>query len=397
MKPQSIAILGSAGSIGLQSEDVCRHIGISIEAICSHSNITVLEQQIRRNNVAFCAVYDKDAASALSANVADTSVRIFAGVEGICEMIGMISSPLVINSIVGSAGLLPTLAAIEAGRHIALANKESLVCAGDIVMERAKERGLNILPLDSEHSAVWQCLAGSPKVGGAQPAPDFSQVNRIILTASGGPFFGRTAQEIHGMTAADALAHPTWSMGRKITVDSATLMNKGLEVIEAAHLFGVDVDMVDVVVHRQSIIHSMVEFADASVLAQLSTPDMRECIQYALTYPNRQPSLTKPLNFAEISTLTFHQPDRKTFPLLDLAYTAMRQGGVIPAVMNGANEAAVALFLDGKITFGEIAPLIMSAVDGYANIASPTIEQIIAAEQMGRDRVNAKFETQNAK
>ncbi|MCL2212692.1 MAG: 1-deoxy-D-xylulose-5-phosphate reductoisomerase [Oscillospiraceae bacterium] len=377
--PSPIAILGSAGSIGLQAEEVCRHMGIPIEAICSHSNIAVLEQQIRRSNVAFCAVYDTAAATALRKNVADCGVKIFAGGDGIHEMIGIISAPLVINSIVGSAGLLPTLAAIQAGRDIALANKESLVCAGDIVMAQARERGVRILPVDSEHSAVWQCL-------GSRDMTDMREVRRIILTASGGPFFGRKGEELHHLAAADALAHPTWSMGRKISVDSATLMNKGLEVIEAAHLFGVRGDMIDVVVHRQSIIHSMVEFADASVIAQLSTPDMRECIQYALTYPHRHPSLTAPLDFTKISTLTFDQPDTDTFPLLKLAFHALKQGGVIPAVLNGANEAAVDLFLEGKITFGEIAPLIHAAVEGYANIAQPTIDEILAAEKAGRAR-----------
>jgi len=367
MTPSSLIILGSCGSVGTQAIDIAAHLGIKVEAICAHSNIAGLEAQIRRFGVKYCAVFDSIAAQQLKENTRDTNVKIFVGTDGICEMVGISQSPLVINSIVGAAGLRPTLAAIDSGKNLALANKESLVVAGDIVMARANEKGVKILPVDSEHSAIWQCLVGE----------QLSQVRRIILTASGGPFFGKTAAEIAHFGPAQALAHPTWNMGKKISVDSATMMNKGLEVIEAAHLFALRPEQIDVVVHRESIVHSMVEFVDSSTKAQLSTPDMRECIQYAITYPNRLPSPVPHLDWTRISSLTFAQPSGENFPLLPLAFHALREGGSTPAVLNAANEAAVALFLDGKITFGEISTLVSKAVHEHKSIANPTIEQLL--------------------
>jgi len=367
MTPSSLIILGSCGSVGTQAIDIAAHLGIAVEGICAHSNIASLEAQIRRFGVKYCAVFDPIAAEQLRANTRDTNVQIFVGTDGICELIGISRSSLVINSIVGAAGLRPTLATIDSGKNLALANKESLVVAGDIVMRRAREMGVKILPVDSEHSAIWQCLVGE----------QLSQVRRIILTASGGPFFGKTAAEIAHFGPAEALAHPTWNMGKKISVDSATMMNKGLEVIEAAHLFALTPEQIGVVVHRESIVHSMVEFADSSTKAQLSTPDMRECIQYAITHPDRLPSPVPHLDWTKIRSLTFAQPDGESFPLLPLAFHALREGGSTPAVLNAANEAAVALFLEGKITFGDISTLVCKAVHEHKATDNPTIEQLL--------------------
>ncbi|MBE6671286.1 MAG: 1-deoxy-D-xylulose-5-phosphate reductoisomerase, partial [Ruminococcaceae bacterium] len=279
--------------------------------------------------------------------------------------------------IIGKAGLRPTLAAIESGKNIALANKETLVTAGEIVMKRAREKSVSILPVDSEHCAIFQCLEGYPS----------KQVSRLILTASGGPFFGKKREELQNITPEMALAHPTWSMGQKITIDSATLMNKGFEVIEACHLFNIDVDKVDVVVHRESIIHSMVEYIDNAVLAQLGVPDMRTCIQYAITYPDRYEGLQEKLDLAKLGKMTFAEADKDTFVLLDLAYKSMRMGGVIPAVLNGANEEAVYLFLNKKISFCDIMDMVSEVVLNYKNIKNPTIEDIEQADRNARETV----------
>ena len=377
---KTIAVLGSTGSIGTQSLDVAARKGYRVDAIAAGRNVKLLEEQIRAFHPRFCGVSDEQAAKDLKIRVADTDTEILAGEEGICAIAGMTTADTVINSIVGRAGLRPTVSILEANKKLALANKESLVCAGDIVMEMAKERGLlPILPVDSEHSAIFQCLQAGRK----------EDVSKLILTASGGPFFGKKKEELRGMTAKEALAHPTWSMGAKITIDSATLMNKGFEVMEAVHLFGVPVEKVDVVVHRESIVHSMVEYVDHSVIAQLATPDMRDCIQYAVTYPEREPSPVKPLDLAAIGKLTFAHPDRETFPLLDTACRCLEKGGVAGAVLNGANEGAVALFLAGKITFLEISEKVIKVVEEFEKIENPTLEEICLAGEEAERRLRA--------
>ncbi|MBQ8236210.1 MAG: 1-deoxy-D-xylulose-5-phosphate reductoisomerase [Clostridia bacterium] len=379
---KKIAVLGSTGSIGTQSLDVAARKNYEVQAIAAGRNIKLLEEQIRRFAPRYCGVFEEDAAKDLALRVADTNTKILAGEEGICAIPHLIDAETVINSIVGRAGLRPTVSILEAGKKLALANKESLVCAGDLVMGMAREKNLPILPVDSEHSAIFQCLQAGRK----------EEVSRILLTASGGPFFGKKREELEGMSAKDALAHPTWSMGAKITVDSSTLMNKGFEVMEAVHLFGVPLSKIEVVVHRESIVHSMVEFADHSVIAQLATPDMRDCIQYALTYPEREASPVKPLDFAAIGRLTFAAPDRETFPLLDLAGSCMERGGVAGAVLNGANEGAVALFLKDKIKFLQISELVARVVEEFEQISDPTLQDICMAGQEAERRVLALAE-----
>ena len=377
---KTIAVLGSTGSIGTQSLDVAARKGYKVDAIAAGRNVRLLEEQIRAFSPRFCGVSNEKAAKELMVRVADTDTQILVGEEGICAIAGMTSADTVINSIVGRAGLRPTVSVLNAGKKLALANKESLVCAGKIVMDLAKKKGLlPILPVDSEHSAIFQCLQAGRK----------EDVSKLILTASGGPFFGKKKEELENMTAKEALAHPTWSMGAKITIDSATLMNKGFEVMEAVHLFGVSVQNVEVVVHRESIVHSMVEYVDHSVIAQLATPDMRDCIQYAVTYPEREPSPVKPLDLAAIGKLTFAKPDRETFPLLDLAGVCLEKGGVAGAVLNGANEGAVALFLEGKITFTQISELVLKVVEEFEEIKDPTLEEICLAGEEAEARLRA--------
>ena len=373
-----IAILGSTGSIGCQSADVASFHGYEVEAICAATRIDILEQQIRRFSPKYCGVFREDKAAELKAKVADTDTRIFVGESGILEMISLLTCDAVINAIVGKAGLLPTLAVLEKGITLALANKESLVCAGEIVMAKAKEKGVSILPVDSEHSAIFQCLHAGQR----------EDLKKIILTASGGPFYGKTKEELENCTLEMALAHPTWNMGSKITVDSATLMNKGFEVIEAIHLFGVPTEEVQVLVHRQSIVHSMVEFSDHSVIAQLSLPDMRDCIQYALTYPRRLPSPVEELDLTKVGALTFAHPDMEAFPLLPLALRCVKEGGVRPAALNAANEAAVALFLAGKIKFTEISSLVKAAVDAAPMMENATLSDILKASDAAFAYVN---------
>lgn len=364
-----IAILGSTGSIGQQTADVAAFHGYEVEAICAARSIDILEAQIRRFSPKYCGVFDENAAWQLKKRINDTKTRVFVGQSGILEMISLLTCDTVVNAIVGKAGLLPTLAIIDKGITLALANKESLVCAGELVMAKAKEKGVSILPVDSEHSAIFQCLHAGNR----------EDLKKIVLTASGGPFFGKTKAELENCTLEMALSHPTWSMGSKITVDSATLMNKGFEVIEAIHLFGVHADMVEVLVHRQSIVHSMVEFADHSVIAQLSVPDMRDCIQYALTYPKRLPSPVAPLDLTKVGALTFARPDMEAFPMLPLALRAVSEGGVRPAALNAANEAAVALFLAGKIKFTEIFSLVTGAVDAAPIVKEAMLDDILRA------------------
>ena len=364
-------MLGSTGSVGRQALDVCRHRNIKVTALSAGSNISLLEEQIREFSPGLCAVADERAAADLAVRVADTGTRIISGKNSAEVIASEADADTVLNSVSGIAGLRPTLAAIRAGKNLALANKESLVTYGKVVMAEAERRGVMILPVDSEHSAVFQCLSGQ-------------KVKKIILTASGGPFFGKKREELARITPADALAHPTWSMGNRITVDSATLMNKGFEVIEAVMLFGVAPEQVGVVVHRESIIHSMVEYTDNAVIAQMGAPDMRLCVQYALTYPERYDIPVAELDLVKLSRLTFAEPDGEAFPLLPLAYRAVKRGGVVPAVMNGADEAAVAMFLDGRISFTDISDIVSAVTENAPEVECPTLEDIEAADREAR-------------
>ncbi|MBR2381188.1 MAG: 1-deoxy-D-xylulose-5-phosphate reductoisomerase [Clostridia bacterium] len=349
---EKMLVLGCTGSIGEQALDVAKKTGTEVVGICANKNWKRVAKQAREYNVKFAAMCDERSAASLMLALDDTDIRVFCGVDGICEMIAESGATFAVNSIIGGAGLLPTLAVLENGIRLALANKESLVVAGEIVMDLAREKGIDILPVDSEHCAIHQCLRSGKR----------EEVKKIILTASGGPFFGMTKEEIYDLPISRALAHPTWKMGAKITIDSATLMNKGFEIIEAAHLFGLTSDKIDVLVHRESIIHSMVEYIDNSVIAQLSVPDMRHCVQYALDKADRSEGIIEALDLAKISKLTFDKPDREAFPLLDLALYSLSRGGATCAVLNAANEVAVAAYLSGKIKFGQIAEAVCHTV-----------------------------------
>ena len=375
MNRKTMIILGSTGSVGEQAIDVARRDGVRVSAISAHSNVKRAEEQAREFGVDFCAMSDETAAKELRLRLADTNIKVFSGSEGICEMIASAKGEVVFNSIIGKAGLEPTLAAIESGKRLALANKESLVVAGDIVMSRARARGVEILPVDSEHCAIFQCL-----MSGKQ-----NEIKKILLTASGGPFYGRSRAELDKITVAEALAHPTWKMGPKITVDSATLMNKGFEVIEAVHLFGVSPDEVEVLIHRESIIHSMVEYIDNSVIAQLSVPDMRLCVQYTLNYPERINAIIEELDLTLLSGLHFAKPDTDTFSLLALAIETIKKGGALPAVLNAANEEAVAAFLSEKISFYSIVETVSEAVACLsAAEETSTLESILEYDREAR-------------
>lgn len=373
----SICILGSTGSIGTQSLDVARKHHIPVTALAAGTREETLERQAREFLPA--AVYiDKSRYSSLKTRLADTSIRILSGDEGLTELAATDPSPTVVNALTGILGLKPTLSALEAGKDIALANKETLVAGGDLVMSLAREKGLKILPVDSEHSAIFQCL----QCGG--------KVKKILLTGSGGPFFGKDKEFLKTVTAADALRHPNWSMGPKITVDSSTLMNKGLEFIEAVHLFDVHPDQIEVVIQRESIIHSMVQFEDNAVLAQMGVPDMRLCIQYALTYPERTESPSGELDLFQVGKLTFFRPDTETFPLLKLAKDTIIKGGNLPAAMNGANEEAVGRFLKGEIGYTRLFDIVISATENAHFVPDPTLAQILEADTAAREYVRAQ-------
>lgn len=374
-----VVVLGSTGSVGRQALDVCHRFGVRVDALTGGKNTAELEKQIRRFNPRVCAMADADAARDLAVRVRDMRTKIYAGDAGILRVIDETDAKTAVNSILGLAGLAPTLAAAGRGMRIATANKESIVAAGNLVDAAVKAGGAELIPVDSEHSAIFQCLH----------CGTHGEVKRLLLTASGGPFFGYTKEQLEAVTLADALKHPTWKMGAKITVDSASLMNKGLEVIEAVRLFGVKPEQVTVVVHRESIIHSAVEYIDNAVIAELSHPDMRECVQYALTYPARLPAVIEPLDLFSVGTLTFRRPDPETFPLLGLAYRAIETGGLMPAVLSSANEAAVSLFLDGKIRFCEIAETVAAAMNGFANKSDFTVEDVFCADRDARARVLA--------
>lgn len=373
---KTLVILGSTGSIGEQALDVARKNGYVVKAIAAGKNIKKLEAQAREFLPQKVAVFDKKAAEELKIKLADTKIKVLTGDEGVCE-VATLKADIVLNAIVGIAGLKPTLAAIKAKNDIALANKETLVTAGDLVNAAAKKNKVKIIPVDSEHSAIFQSLQGVPK----------GALSKIILTASGGPFYGKTKEELENVTVAQALNHPNWSMGSKITIDSATLMNKGLEVIEAVHLFGVKPDDIEVLVHRQSILHSAVELSDGAVIGQMGTPDMRLPIEYAITYPKRDKMCCDRLSLSDVGTLTFARPDREAFPCLDICVDAIRQGGLKPAAANGANEEAVALFLDGKIKFLQIAQLVRKATDAQASQSSFTLEDVFSADKAARELV----------
>lgn len=373
---KSLVILGSTGSIGTQALEVCRRDGYKVNALAAGGNIDLLEKQAREFGVKAVAVFDESKANDLKCKLADTDIKVFGGADGVCEIARM-QADVALNSIVGIAGLRPTLAAIESGKDIALANKETLVTGGDIVNAKAREKGVKILPVDSEHSAIFQSLQGSPQ----------KSLRKILLTASGGPFYGKTREELENVTVKEALNHPNWSMGAKITIDSATLMNKGLEVIEAVHLFGLPAKDIEVLVHRQSIVHSGVEFSDGAVIAQLGTPDMRLPIQYALTYPERSDYAFEHLSLTDIGTLTFEKPDTDTFRCLPLCIKAITEGGLKPTAVNGANEQAVKLFLEGKIKFLQIAELVEKALLSAQNKKEFTLEDILETDKLARECV----------
>ena len=378
---RTISLLGSTGSIGRQSLDVIAACGASVAAITANSSVKLLEEQARRFRPALAVCYDKAAAADLRTRLADTQVRVASGMEGLLEAATLPEADTVITAVVGNVGLKPTLAALRERKRIALANKETLVCAGELVMRTARECGAEIIPVDSEHSALFQCIQGSA---------DHGEIKRLILTCSGGPFFGKTREELRNYTRADALKHPTWKMGAKITVDCATLMNKGLEFIEAMRLYGVSPEQVDIAIHRQSIVHSLVEFRDNAILAQLGVPDMRLPIQYALTYPERWESVVEPLDLFSCPPLAFQRPDTETFQCLKLALECARKPGVACAVLNGANEAAVGLFLQDKIRFLEIGELVAGALQAVPDGPADTLEQILEADRAAREAVYAQ-------
>lgn len=350
---KKIAVLGSTGSIGTQTLDVCRRLGYEIVALAAGSNAELLEKQAREFSPKLVAAADENAARRLSIALSGTGITVLGGEQAVLEAAAA-ECDIVLNAVTGIAGLRPTIAAVEAGNDIALANKETLVAGGRRVMDYAAERGVKILPVDSEHSAIFQCL---------QAKGDYARIKKLILTASGGPFFGKTAAELENMRPEDALRHPTWSMGKKVTIDSASMANKGLEIIEAAHLFDVEQNNIDVVIHRESIVHSLVQFTDNSVLAQLGVPDMRTPIQYALTWPERESEAAAELDLANVGTLHFYRQDEKTFPSTGLARYALDKGGTATAAFNAADEIAVAAFLDGKIKFTDIPKIIEKTIE----------------------------------
>ena len=373
-----ISVLGSTGSIGRQSLDIIKHLGLRVAALTAGTSVDRMASQCREFLPELAVMATPEAAAALQEQIKDLPIRVSFGEEGLIEAATMENADCVITAVVGMMGLKPTLAAIRSGKRIGLANKETLVCAGELVMAEAEKYGVEIIPVDSEHSAIFQCLMGSRS--GAE-------VKRLILTCSGGPFFGMDKTRLQSVSKADALRHPNWKMGPKITIDCATLMNKGLEVIEAMRLYRMPLEQVDVVIHRQSIVHSMVEFTDGAVMAQMGAPDMRLPIQLAMTYPERKECIVDPLDLLTCGPLTFVKPDVEAFPCLALAYECAKAGGTACPVMNGANEEAVALFLDDRIGFYDIYDLVKRAVDTVPFIQNPTLEQILEADRLARQVV----------
>ena len=376
---KNIAVLGSTGSIGTQTLEIVRaNDDLNVVSLAAGSNIEMLEKQIREFKPQIVCVYNEKKAEELKIKVSDTDVKIVTGMDGLIETAVIKTADIVLTAVVGMIGIRPTIAAIKAGKDIALANKETLVTAGHIIMPLAKEYGIRILPVDSEHSAIFQSLQGNKK----------SQLSKILLTASGGPFRNTPKEDLKNVTVKDALKHPNWSMGRKITIDSATMVNKGLEVIEAKWLFDVDIDNIEVVVQPQSLIHSMVEYVDGGIMAQLGTPDMKLPIQYALFYPDRRTLDGKRVNFFDIANITFFKPDRDKFKGFDLAFRAGKTGGSLPTIYNAANELAVSKFLNEEIRFLDIPELIEAAMNKHKVIDNPSLEQILESEKEAYESVN---------
>jgi len=378
---KGLSILGSTGSIGTQALDVCRNLDIKVVALAANSNVRVMEEQVRQFRPEVAALFDEKAAASLKTAVRDTGTKVLSGMDGVIEAVTHDGADTVLTSVVGIAGLVPTIAAIEAGKNIALSNKETLVTAGAIITELVKKKGVKLFPVDSEHSAIFQCLAGNRR----------EDVEKIILTASGGPFRGYTRAELENVTVEQALNHPNWSMGNKITIDSATLMNKGLEIIEAMWLFDVPASKIEVVVHPESIIHSMVAFRDGSIMAQLGAPDMRIPVQLALTWPERYGNPFRRVDFRQLGRLTFKEPDMETFEALKLAYRAAETGGTMPCAMNAANEVAVDLFLNGKIRFNQITEIVKIVMEKHTSNTRPDLDDIIDTDRASRELARAVF------
>lgn len=377
---KTIAVIGSTGSIGRQTLEVCEKHNIKVKALAAKSNFKLLAEQARRFSADYVCIYDEKHYSELKAELSDTNIEISCGMEGLCEAAEMNGIDMLVNSVVGMVGLLPTLKAIEKGTDIALANKETLVAGGELVMKAAAEKNVKIYPVDSEHSAIFQCLQGNnPR-----------QLRKIILTASGGPFFNRKKSELQNITPVEALKHPNWSMGNKITIDSATLMNKGLEFIEAKWLFDVAPDNIEIVINRESVLHSAVEFDDYSVIGQLGTPDMKIPIQYALLYPDRVKCDVKPLSLTDYGTLSFYKPDYETFDCLTACIKAIRLGGAYPCIVNSVNEEAVRLFLEEKISFLKIGELVTEALDAFEPSVIKSYEDIVKADKAARNFVHGR-------
>ncbi len=363
---KKIVILGSTGSVGHQTVEVAADLGAEVVALSGSRNVNTMEMQARLLKPRVCVMADEKSAKDLRIKLSDTEIRVIAGGEALLELAVDPKADIIFNSIGQSYGLEPTLASIEAGKTIALANKESIVMAGELIMAAAKRTGATIIPVDSEHSAIFQCINNK----------NTNKIKKILLTASGGPFFFKTRAELAEISPAGALAHPTWNMGAKITIDSSTMMNKGFEVIEAKHLFSVKPEQIEVVIHRESIIHSMVEYDDNAIIAQLSVPDMRLCAQYAMTYPARIPGLMAPLDLKKIGKLTFYEPDFENFPLLGLAFECAKSGGILPAVLTAADEVAVSQFIDGYIGYNDISDIVIKTVEKCINIQNPSLDEI---------------------
>lgn len=378
----SLSILGSTGSIGTQTLDVADKLNLKVSALTASTNIKLLEEQVRKYKPELAVVFNEEKAKEFKDNIKDTNTRVLSGMDGLIEAATLENADLVVNSVVGMVGLKPTLAAANAKKDIAFANKETLVTGGKLVCDAVKKNGVKLLPVDSEHSAIFQCLQGMPEK---------KMLKKLILTASGGPFFGKTVEDLKNVTVNEALNHPNWSMGAKITIDSATMMNKGLEIIEARWLFDVQPENIDVVVHRESIIHSLIEYVDNSVIAQLGLPDMRIPIQYAITYPERYESPVGELSLAQIGKMTFFEPDYDTFKCLRACEKALSLGGVATAIANGANEEANRLFREGKITFLEIGDLVMGAIDNIDNFEPLCVDDVLKADKLAREYVLSKL------
>lgn len=378
---KTASILGSTGSIGTQSLEVCEKHGIKITALAAHSSTELLEQQARKFHPEYVGIYNEKKYAEMKDRLSDTDIKVLCGMDGLCEIAALPQSDIVLNSVVGMVGLLPTLTAIKAGKDIALANKETLVAGGELVTALAGEKGVRIYPVDSEHSAIFQCLQGNKR----------SQASKIILTASGGPFFGRSYDDLRTVTKSDALKHPNWSMGNKITIDSATLMNKGLEFIEAKWLFDLEPEQIEIVVHRQSVVHSAVEYDDYSVIAQLGVPDMKIPIQYALLYPDRMPCPTERLSLTDYGSLTFEKPDYKTFRCLSAAVEAIKRGGAYPCLVNSANEEAVRAFLNDEISFISIGEIVSSVLEEFPHSEIRSYEDVMKADSAAREYVRKKI------